>query len=179
MEDAGWRIAGSLRAAFALLLSILDLRSSILDLRLSILGSKQVFQQGMAGLPQPEAAFIIEVGGGHAIVPTEPSLGAEDVEPAHDFNGMTQRPGYLADFAAQPAQDAANLPFLFPLEDCPFGAQVGDAGRLDEHSLAGAAGSMDDPLDFMTMVDRDRKNVMISADGGIGVAQNLAKFVIA
>ena len=52
-----------------------------------------------------------------------------------------------ADLAAEPPQDAANLAVLFALEDGPLGAEIGDAGRLDEHRLAGAAGAMDDALE--------------------------------
>ena len=85
----------------------------------------------------------------------------------------------LADLAAEPAQDAADLAVLLALEDGPLGAEVGDAGRLDEHRLAGAAGAMDDALELVAMVDGDGQDVMIAADGGVGIAEDLAQFGVA
>ena len=38
---------------------------------------------------------------------------------------------------------------------------------------------MDHPLDFVAKIDRDGQDVVIAADGGIGITKNLAKLGIA
>ncbi len=92
---------------------------------------------------------------------------------------MAERPGHFPDLAAEPAQDAAYLALLVPLEDGPFGAEAGDAGRLDEDGFAGAAGAVDDALQLVAMVDGHGQDVMIAADRGVGIAQDLAELGIA
>ena len=81
--------------------------------------------------------------------------------------------------AAQPAQDAADLAVLLALEDDALGAEAGDAGRLDEHRLAGAAGAVDDAGHLVAVVDRDRQDVVVAADGGVGIAEDLAQLGVA
>ena len=86
--------------------------------------------------------------------------------------------GHAADLAAQAPQDAADLAVLLALEDGPLGAEVGDAGRLDEHRFAGAAGAVDDALDLVAMIDGDGQDVVVAADGGVGIAEDLAELGI-
>ena len=64
--------------------------------------------------------------------------------------------------------------FFVPLEQRPFRAQAGHAGRLDEDRLASAARTMDDALELVAVVDGHRQDVMVATDGGIGIAQNFA-----
>ena len=73
----------------------------------------------------------------------------------------------------------AHLAVLVALEDGPLGAEVGDAGRLDEHRFAGAAGAVDDAGDLVAVVDGDGQDVMIAADGGVGIAEDLAELRVA
>ena len=91
----------------------------------------------------------------------------------------TQRLRDPADLAAQSAQDAADFAVLFALEDGPLGTEVGDARRLDEHRFAGAAGAVDDAREFVAVIDGDRQDVMIAADGGVGIAEDFAELGIA
>ena len=46
-------------------------------------------------------------------------------------------------------------------------------GRLDEDRLAGAAGAVDDAGHLVPVVDRDGQDVVVAADGGVRVAEDL------
>ena len=52
-------------------------------------------------------------------------------------------------------------------------------GRLDEHRLAGAAGAVDDALDLVAVVDGDGQDVVVAADGGVGIAEDFAELGVA
>ena len=92
---------------------------------------------------------------------------------------MAQGPGHFPDLTAEPAQDSVHLALLVPLEDGALGAQAGDAGRLDEYRFAGATRAVDDALQLVAMVDGHRQDIMVAADGCIGIAQDFAKLDVA
>ena len=81
-----------------------------------------MLQQRMPGLPQPEPAFGVDVGGVHVEVAAEAGLGGDEIEPGQDVDGEDERFRDAADLAAQPAQDAPDLAVLLALEDGPLGS---------------------------------------------------------
>ena len=69
--------------------------------------------------------------------------------------------------------------FLGRLQERPLGAETGDAGRLDKDRFARTAGAVYDALQLMAVVDSHGQDVVIAADGGVGVPQNSAELGIA
>ena len=106
-------------------------------------------------------------------------LGGDQVEPGQEVDGEGERLGHLGDLAGEPAQDAADLAVFVALEDGPLGTEAGDAGGFDEDRLAGGTGAMDDALDLVAVVDGDGQDVVVAADGGVGIAEDLAKLRVA
>src|SRR5439155_21593108 len=114
--------------------------------------AEQVFQRRVPGLPEPESAFGVEVRRAYPEVAAGPRLGGDEIESGHDVDRGRERSGDAGHFAGETAQDAADLAVLLALEDGPLGTEVGNAGRLDEHRLARAAGAVNDALKLMPVV---------------------------
>ena len=139
-----------------------------------IVVAEEVFEEGVAGLAEPEAAFGVDVWRGHVEITAKTCLGVNQVEHGHRINAVCQRPGDFADVATQPAENAADFTVLLAFEHGPFGTQVGHTGRFDEDGLAGATGAMDHARQLVAMIDSDRQHIMIAVDRGIGITKDLA-----
>ena len=133
----------------------------------------------MPCLPQPQAAVPIDLRLVHVVVAAEARLRRDEVELGHDLERVPQRPCHVADLPAEPAQDAVNFPLLGRFQDLPFGTEARDAGRLDEDRFARAAGTMYDPLQLVAVIDRHGQHIVIAADRGVRIAQNLTQLGIA
>ena len=141
--------------------------------------AEQVLEQRMPGLAEPERPSVFTSGAVHAVIAAEAGLGRDEVEAGHHVDGEAERPGDPADVAAKPAQDAADFALLLALEDGTFGAQAGDAGRLDEDRFAGAAGAVDDALELVPVVDRHGQDVVVAVDGRVRIAEDLPQLRVA
>ena len=140
---------------------------------LLVLLAEEALEERVAGLAEPELAVGVDVRGVHAEVAAVGRLGGDEVEAGEQVDGVGERLGDAGDLAAEAAEDAADLAVLLALEDGALGAEAGDAGRLDEDRLAGGAGAVDDALDLVAVVDGDGQDVVVAADGGVGVAEDL------
>src|SRR5207302_6795695 len=97
----------------------------------------------------------------------------------HGLDGKRERPRDSTDLGRQAPQDAAHFTLFFALEDDAFGAEPRHLRRFDENRFPGTAGPMNHARDLVAEVDRDRKNVMVAADGRIWIAKDFAQLGIA
>src|SRR5262249_2659556 len=84
--------------------------------------AEEILKQRMPRLAKPEPAARVDVRLIHAVIQTEARFGRNEIKLGHYLNVASPLPRDLADFRAEPAQDALNLPLLVTLQDRTFGA---------------------------------------------------------
>src|SRR5437773_11957091 len=94
--------------------------------------AEEVFEDRVAGLPQPELAVGVDVRGVHAEVAAEAGLGGDEVEAGQDVEGEGERFGDAGHLAGEAPEDAAYLAVLLALQDGPLRAEAGHGSRFEE-----------------------------------------------
>ena len=156
-----------------------ETRYPISDTRIGTSFFQVALEQRMPRLPQPELAVGVEIRGRHpesrlnfALAVTKSSWA---IASSAKFSGRA----IFATSAVSLRKMRFTSRSSSPLSIDALGAQVRDAGRLDEERLARAARAMDDARDLVAMIDGHRQHVMIAADRGVGIAEDVAQLRIA
>src|SRR6516165_7508323 len=72
-----------------------------------------------------------------------------------------------------------HLSLFAGLQDRALGAEASDARRLDEYGFTRAARPMHDPLKLVPVINRYRKDIVVTANCGIRIPKNLTQLGVA
>ena len=141
--------------------------------------AKEMFQEQVAGVPQPQPALVVHFRATHAVFAGQPRLRTDKIAAGHHTHGGIDVAGIPPDLSAEFAQNPPNLAVLLALEDHALGGEPGNGGRFDEDRLAGGAGAMDHALDLCPVIGGHGQHVMVAVDRGVRVTQDRPQLRIA
>ncbi len=137
------------------------------------MSAQHVFQQRMAGEIEDEAPCFrwaehgdatVEIGG-------EIGEGEEKFQAAHDAGGGGDGGGLGVKASGEIGENAALFALLLVAEADEVVVQADRFERLDEESLAGAAGAVDDAIHFALLAGDDGNDEAVVANGDEVLAQ--------